>query len=183
MKNPIWIFGYGSIIWKTDFPFIKESTGYLHGWVRRFWQASSDHRGTAAAPGRVVTLIPSQTGGCWGKIFLLGPDTQAVVLPNLDYREKGGYERMQVDVIDTSGKLIKAITYRAPEQNEHFLGPKPMLDMAKQISHASGPSGSNSDYLFQLEEALQRLGHPDRHVTMLANKTKGLVNNNPGHLP
>lgn len=175
MKDLIWIFGYGSIIWKTDFPFISETTGYLNGWIRRFWQASPDHRGTPEAPGRVATLLPSQTGACWGKLFLLDAQAQKQVLANLDYREKGGYERMLVDVVTTSGESVKAVTYWGPQKNEHFLGPKPMLEMARQISHASGPSGSNRDYLFQLESALQQLGHPDRHITLLANKTRGLI--------
>lgn len=47
LKNHmLWIFGYGSLVWKTNFPFIKKYPGYIKGYTRRFNQFSPDHRGT-----------------------------------------------------------------------------------------------------------------------------------------
>lgn len=76
----IWLFGYGSLIYKVDFPFLEQRPASIDGWVRRFWQGSHDHRGTPEAPGRVVTLIQKSGAVCKGMAYRVSPaDRKSVV--------------------------------------------------------------------------------------------------------
>jgi len=156
---PSWLFGYGSLIWKQDFPFMESRPGYIVGWQRRFWQGSHDHRGVPAAPGRVVTLVATPGLVCEGRAFLVEPD----VFDHLDHREKNGYERIAVDIVFDAGS-VRGVVYRAPEGNPAFLGPASPEHIAAQVDRSAGPSGSNRDYVLQLAQSLRQLGFEDPHV-------------------
>src|SRR5210317_2240522 len=87
--DQVWLFGYGSLIYLVDFPYLEAKPASIKGWSRRFWQGSHDHRGTEARPGRVVTLIEDAEAVCGGIAYLV----EAPVFEQLDEREKNGYLR------------------------------------------------------------------------------------------
>ncbi len=165
-RNPLqqgqshWLFGYGSLLFKVDFPYIESKPACIHGWSRRFWQGSHDHRGTIEYPGRVVTLIEEADAVCHGLAFRV----DSSVFEQLDVREKNGYLRLFVDLEFDDSKRAPGLIYIATSDNEAFLGEASEKQIAEQIAYAKGPSGSNSDYLFGLAESLRDLGLQDDHV-------------------
>ncbi len=156
----VWLFGYGSLIFKPDFPFLAQRAAYIGGWMRRFWQGSHDHRGTETAPGRVVTLVPQPDAVCHGMAFLVTPEEFA----HLDHREKNGYLRLATQMHFDDGSSDEGIVYIATRDNAAYLGEADEHAIARQIATARGPSGPNSDYLLGLAQALRELGKPDPHV-------------------
>lgn len=159
-----WIFGYGSLIYKVDFPFLEREVATLRGWTRRFWQGSHDHRGTPEAPGRVVTLVRSPPSLCRGVAYRV----DEAVFDHLDHREKNGYERHRSRLyLDHREATVSATFYIAGADNPAFLGDGDDTELARHIAASHGPSGSNADYLLRLAASLRELDEYDEHVTRL----------------
>lgn len=169
--RPVWLFGYGSLIFKADFPFIQCRPATIRHWVRRFWQGSHDHRGTAEAPGRVVTLVPEPDALCLGMAYLITPD----VFDHLDIREKNGYLRFSTELMFEGGESAEGLVYIATEENAAFLGPASEHDIARHIAASAGPSGPNREYLLKLAEALRALGADDPHVFGIERQLRALT--------
>ena len=161
--HKVWLFGYGSLIFKADFPYIERRPASIANWSRRFWQGSHDHRGTEDAPGRVVTLVPENGAICGGMAYLVTPQ----VFAHLDHREKNGYLRLAIQIRFDDGSSELGLAYVATEENEAYLGPATEREIAEQIATSHGPSGPNRDYLIELASALRDLGVADTHVFAL----------------
>ncbi|MGC6418700.1 MAG: gamma-glutamylcyclotransferase [Bradymonadia bacterium] len=164
-QEATWVFGYGSLIWRPDFPFVEKKTARLNGYARRFWQGSPDHRGTIEHPGRVVTLVPVEGAVCHGMAFQLAPSDVSDIIEALDFRESGGYTRT-LATIDI-GHCVEAIVYIANPHNAHFLGTTSLENMAIHINRSIGPSGTNYDYLKNLADSLAQFDIQDSHIIEL----------------
>ncbi len=160
----VWLFGYGSLIWRPGFAYSERSPARLAGFARRFWQGSHDHRGLPHAPGRVVTLVPAPSETCVGVAYLISEAIAEQVFVNLDHREKNGYRRQIVNLSLADDRVVEGLVYIASELNHAFLGPAPVSEMAQQILRSNGPSGPNREYLYKLASALRALGAKDPHV-------------------
>jgi len=158
--SEIWLFAYGSILYKIDFEYLEKRPAYILGWERKFWQGSHDHRGTPSNPGRVVTLVESPAQRCDGLAILITPD----VFEHLDVREKNGYLRTNVDILFQDETSRAGLVYIADPENTAFLGHATDDDIAIQVVNSSGPSGSNTEYVISLASSLRELGAHDEHV-------------------
>lgn len=183
----MWIFGYGSLIWKVDFKYVEKCKGFITGFQRRFYQNSIDHRGTAEnvgilvfrilkyslifsfkKPGRVVTLIRDgdPNAKVFGMAYKLSAENLKEVMDHLDHREKNGYSRQNVKFYpypyrEGQTEPIDITLYLADHDNPSYAGHIDDLnDIASQIFSAKGPSGENKEYVFKLADAMRSL-YPD----------------------
>jgi len=169
----IWVFGYGSLIWRPGFKYHEKQVAVLTGYQRSFNQASHDHRGTAESPGRVVTLAPTAGAQCKGMAFRL-PEPATELLATLDVREQDGYERTHVKVILSCGLGVSAITWIASRGNPSWRGHESLDDIAQIIACREGPSGTNREYLLELEGALEKLDIRDEYINDLSRLVRAL---------
>ncbi|PWA77725.1 chaC-like family protein [Artemisia annua] len=178
----MWVFGYGSLIWKAGFHYDDRLVGFIKDYRRVFYQGSTDHRGTPEYPGRTVTLEPAQGALCWGAAYKISrKEDQQVALTYLEVREKQYDKKAYVDFFTDVNASSPAVTgvmlyIASPDKaNVNYLGPASVEDIAKQIVNAKGPSGPNRDYLFNLEKQLLEMGCEDEHVTKIANEARKLI--------
>ncbi|MBF7073396.1 gamma-glutamylcyclotransferase [Glaciecola sp. MH2013] len=158
--DEIWLFGYGSLIYKVDFRFIRSEKAHILGYERRFWQGSHDHRGIPEKPGRVLTLVEAEGVRCGGIAFQVSHD----VFDHLDHREKNGYLRYETVLHLDSGREVKGLVYTADADNDAYLGEASIAELAHQIYECTGPSGPNREYVYDLAAALRANGEIDEHV-------------------
>jgi len=176
--DPYVVFGYGSLIFRPPPHVIKESPGFLKGYVRRFAQRSHDHRGTPENPGRVVTLVHQEDWTSfsgvgddlfphedivWGVAFTIDPTHAKEVRAYLDHREKDGYTLERVDVYGLVDGVHETVVipgaecYVGRNDNPSFVGSEPLGALTDTIWHAVGPSGPNKDYVYNLAAAIRAL--------------------------
>ena len=174
----VWVFGYGSLIWRPAMAYVARRAGRVDGWARRFWQASTDHRGTVEAPGRVLTLVESD-GVVWGMAYAITraawPETEVA----LELREQQGYARLTVDIGlaagEQAGRVIETVAgllYIATPANPYFVGPEPLEMTADVVQRSRGPSGNNVDYVLELERTLAAMGAADPEVSAIAERVR-----------
>lgn len=156
----------------------------MKGFIRRFWNKSGDHRGTPESNGLVAAMVDvrdlrghrSEEDIVTGLIYEIPQNDIADVLTLLDRREKYGYIRSTTEAFCASdgSSLGECFVYIASfdPSIDVFLRPANGIDnsklelenIARVISSASGPSGSNFEYLVNLRNALSLHSFIDWHV-------------------
>ncbi|MCM2973352.1 gamma-glutamylcyclotransferase [Larsenimonas suaedae] len=169
--KPVWLFGYGSLIFKAGFEYLQRRPAWISGYERRFWQGSHDHRGTPEAPGRVATLIESPEATCWGMGYLVTPE----VFDSLDVREKNGYLRRTISMTFDTNEMTDSIVYWAGPDNAAWLGEASEAEIAAHIAVSEGPSGPNREYLLKLADSLRELNDEDPHVFEIERHLRALI--------
>lgn len=160
IDGKLWVFAYGSLIWKPAFEYISAQPALIYGYHRDFCVHSVVHRGTYERSGLVLGLAPG--GACRGMLFEIAPRHADAAIEALDARElvTDVYRPAQVKTRAPSGEA-QARTYICDTAHAEYAGRLDIDDMARRILGAVGDQGPNEEYLINTVHALREMALHD----------------------
>jgi cation transport protein ChaC len=166
----LWVFAYGSLMWRPDFRFIERVPARLLGAHRALCVYSFVHRGTAERPGLVLGL--DRGGGCRGIAYRVSAADRVCTVTYLRKREQvTSVYREVIRPIRLEGPnehRVAALCYIVDRGHPQYAGP---LSLERQLHHVRqghGISGANRDYVISTVAALEQLGYRDMQLHRLA---------------
>lgn len=164
--QPIWVFAYGSLLWKPAFHHVEARTGLLRGYHRRFCLIVNRFRGSEEAPGLMLSL--DRGGVCRSLALQLNPKTEVHDIRVLWRREmvSNGYIPRWCRVETDAGE-VRAIAFVSNRRHKRYLRPGTDEEAAMMIARACGPVGSCAEYLHSTHEHLLQLGINDRGLARM----------------
>jgi cation transport protein ChaC len=164
-----WIFGYGSLMWRPGFEYVRQEPAVIHGYHRRLCVYSHVHRGTPERPGLVLGL--DHGGSCHGLAFEVSPEHWEDTVSYLRAREQvtSVYveKRRAIRLLDTRAR-VEALTYVVDRRHHQYAG---LLDeglLIKHVLQGQGVSGHCSDYVLNTLQHLRDMKIHDASLEKLA---------------
>ena len=172
-KSPMWLFGYGSLIWNPEVTYDRRITARVHGYHRRLCLWSRVNRGTIDCPGLVAGL--DRGGSCAGIAYRLLPESADYELERLWEREMllGSYAPRWLDcrlnANADEGPLVSALAFVVRRDAPNYAGKLTEREILAVFERGScGRFGTSLDYLVKTVESLREHGLRDPHLEQLA---------------
>ena len=170
-REPLWVFGYGSLMWRPGFPVRAALRARLNGWERALCVWSVHHRGRPGAEGLVLGLRPG--GSCWGVVYEVPGEARQATLAYLAQRElvTAVYLPRLVTVQTARGR-IRALTFVADTAHLQYARHLSEARAAQVVARATGLSGHNRDYLETTVRRIGSLGFRDEALQRLLRRVE-----------
>jgi cation transport protein ChaC len=162
----LWVFGYGSLMWNPEFPYVERHQALLRGYHRRFCVYSHRYRGTPDRPGLVLGL--DRGGSCRGIAFRVeAPHVEATIDLLWDREMVSGVYEPKIIKVATDAGRIPACTFIADRAHRQYCGELGPADVVRFIRQGVGERGPNLDYLANTVGHLRELGIIDQGLERL----------------
>ncbi len=144
--GPLYVFGYGSLLWRPGFDYDWVAKARIHGFHRALRVWSYHHRGTEGQPGLVLGL--DRGGSCQGCLFRVPASAKDSVAAYLWEREMvtSVYTPRLVQAHTTAASYL-ALTFVLDRNHTQYAGALSATEAARHIRSASGKSGPNPEYV------------------------------------
>lgn len=172
--SPHWVFGYGSLIWRPGFDYVRAVPALLRGAHRSLCIYSHRHRGTPDRPGLVFGL--TRGGSCRGMAFEVGPERWPDVHEYLREREmdRGVYREARRPIELRDGRTVTALAFVVDERHAQYAGRLEIAEQVRLVRSGVGESGPNHEYVLATARHLNQLGIRDKYLDELAEQLHGI---------
>lgn len=166
-----WIFGYGSLMWRPGFDYLRSEPARIHGYHRRLCVYSFVHRGTPESPGLVLGL--DRGGSCKGVAFEIAPEKWDETIAYLRAREQvtSVYVELQrpIRLLD-SDRLVTSTLYVVDRAHPQYAGGLDDEALSAHVLNGQGVSGHCLDYVLNTLNHLRVMNIHDPALERLAGR-------------
>ncbi len=174
-KDDLWVFGYGSLMWRPGFDVLERVPAKLIGMHRSLCVYSFVHRGTPERPGLVMGL--DRGGMCRGIAYRVPAAKREETIAYLRAREQVTsvyLETMRrVELEDEAKRQVQALCYVVDRGHVQYAGRLSVDECVHYVRQGHGRSGNNRDYVVETVRALEALGYRETDLHLIADRLKG----------
>ena len=169
-ETDLWVFGYGSLMWRPGFDFEERTLATIRGYRRALCVYSHVHRGTPERPGLVLGL--DRGGSCKGVAFRVAAVRADDVIAYLRAREQVTmvYREIRARTTLADGREVTALSYAVDRTHRQYAGALEPAVLARLVSQGAGVSGPNPDYVRNTYEHMCELGISDPVLATLVDR-------------
>jgi glutathione-specific gamma-glutamylcyclotransferase len=169
-KGDLWVFGYGSLMWRPGFEFVEQVPARLIGEHRALCVYSFDHRGTPEKPGLVLGL--DRGGGARGIAFRVAARLRNATIEYLRGREQttNVYREVMRSVWleNEARQRVSALAYVVDRGHVQYAGRLSLAEQLRYVQQGHGRSGNNRDYVLSTVKSIEAQGFRDSPLHQLA---------------
>lgn len=169
LPEDLWVFGYGSLIWRPGFQFEERIPARMTGLHRSLCVYSFIHRGTPERPGLVLGL--DRGGACRGIAYRVSAANRAATLAYLRDREQVTKVYLEaVRNVWLAGKperRVQAVVYVVDRGHAQYAGRLSLDEQLHLVRQGHGKSGADRDYVVETVKSLEALGCRDAELHRL----------------
>jgi glutathione-specific gamma-glutamylcyclotransferase len=174
-NEDLWVFAYGSLMWRPGFDFLDRVPARLIGLHRALCVFSFVHRGTPERPGLVLGL--DRGGMCRGIAFRVAGCSRAQTIAYLRGREQVTTVYVettrQIELEDPARRRVRALCYIVDRSHVQYAGRLTLAESLHHVRQGHGQSGPNRDYVLETVRALEALGYRESELHLLAQRLTG----------
>lgn len=163
----LWVFAFGSLIWKPRFTHDERRVAQVDGWRRSFCIGPDKrYRGSPDRPGYMLSLV--EGGSCEGVVLRMAAQTLKSELLEMIQTEPP-LPPVWLDARTDEG-TVRCISFVCPPSAFEFLGKPSPAEKIESLATAVGMLGSMPDYVLNTVHCLELAGIHDPYLWEMQEK-------------